>query len=115
MNILYGIKNCDTVKKARNWLDQNAIAYRFHDYRSDGVTPDLIRHFAEMSDWKILLNKSSASWRQLGEPEKADMTEDKAVQLMLKTPTIIKRPVLDTGNKVIVGFKDETYQRELNR
>lgn len=110
---LYGIKNCDTVKKARNWLDQNGIAYRFHDFRTDGLTPELLQHFADHLDWNKLLNRSSTSWRQLSAEQQADLTPDKAIQLMLAAPTLIKRPVLDTGNKLIIGFKTENYQTEL--
>lgn len=110
---LYGIKNCDTVKKALCWLDQNGIAYRFHDFRSDGLTPELLQHFADHSDWTKLLNRSSTSWRQLSAEQQSDLTLEKAIQLMLTTPTLIKRPVLDTGDKLIIGYKTENYQTEL--
>lgn len=113
MNTLYGIKNCDTVKKARQWLDRNAIDYRFHDLRNDGLSPQLIRHWIEKSGWKTLLNQRSTSWRQLNDEQKSDLTEAKAIQLMLESPTLIKRPVLDTGNHVIVGFKEESYRTGL--
>jgi Spx/MgsR family transcriptional regulator len=110
---LYGIKNCDTVKKARNWLDQNGISYRFHDFRTDGLTPELLQHFADHLDWIKLLNRSSTSWRQLSAEQQSDLTQEKALQLMLTTPTLIKRPVLDAGDKLIIGFKAENYQAEL--
>jgi chromate reductase, NAD(P)H dehydrogenase (quinone) len=110
---LYGIKNCDSVKKARSWLDQNGIAYRFHDFRTDGLTPELLQHFADGLDWNKVLNRSSTSWRQLSTEQQADLTSEKALQLMLATPTLIKRPVLDTGDKLILGFKAENYQTEL--
>jgi len=107
---LYGIKNCDTVKKARTWLDQNGISYRFHDFRTDGLTPELLQHFADHIDWTKLLNRSSTSWRQLSAEQQSGLTQEKALQLMLATPTLIKRPVLDTGNKLIIGFaKDSEY------
>ena len=108
---LYGIKNCDTVKKARSWLDQNNIAYRFHDFRSDGLTPELLQRFAEHLDWSKLLNRSSTSWRQLSTEQQSDLSLEKALQLMLTTPTLIKRPVLDTGDQLILGFsvKDGGY------
>lgn len=112
-HMLYGIKNCDTVKKARSWLDQNGIAYRFHDFRTDGLTPELLQHFADHSDWSKLLNRSSASWRQLSSEQQSDLNLEKAMQLMLDIPTLIKRPVLDTGGKLIIGFKAENYQTEL--
>ncbi|MCK9636585.1 MAG: ArsC family reductase [Methylobacter tundripaludum] len=112
---LYGIKNCDTVKKARTWLDQNGIAYRFHDFRTDGLTPELLQHFAEHIDWTKLLNRSSTSWRQLSAEQQSDLTQEKAMQLMLETPTLIKRPVLDAGDKLILGFsaKDDGYAASL--
>ena len=117
MHTLYGIKNCDTVKKARNWLDQNGIAYRFHDFRTDGLTPELLQHFAEHLDWNKLLNRSSTSWRQLSVEQQADLTLEKSMQLMLDTPTLIKRPILDTGNKLILGFnaKDDGYAANLSK
>lgn len=115
MHTLYGIKNCDTVKKARNWLDQNGISYRFHDFRTDGLTPELLQHFAEHLDWNKLLNRSSTSWRQLSAEQQAGLTPEKAMQLMLTTPTLIKRPILDTGDKLILGFsaKDDGYAASL--
>ncbi|WP_340121900.1 ArsC family reductase [Methylobacter svalbardensis] len=110
MHTLYGIKNCDTVKKARNWLDQNGIAYRFHDFRTDGLTPELLQHFTEHLDWNKLLNRSSTSWRQLSSEQQSDLTLEKAMHLMLTTPTLIKRPILDVGDQLILGFaKDGGY------
>ncbi len=113
MHTLYGIKNCDTVKKARNWLDQNGISYRFHDFRTDSLSPELLKHFAEHIDWNKLLNRSSTSWRQLSVEQQSDLCLEKALQLMLNTPTLIKRPILDTGSKLIIGYKAENYQSEL--
>jgi chromate reductase len=112
---LYGIKNCDTVKKARTWLDQNGISYRFHDFRIDGLTPELLQHFVDHSDWTKLLNRSSTSWRQLSAEQQSDLTQEKAMQLMLTIPTLIKRPVLDIGNKLIIGYtaKDGGYAASL--
>ena len=113
MHTLYGIKNCDTVKKARLWLDQNGIAYQFHDFRADGLTLAQISDFATRVDWNTLLNRSSTSWRQLRAEQQSDLTLEKAIALMLKTPTLIKRPILDTGDKLIIGFKAENYQTEI--
>lgn len=115
MPTLYGIKNCDTIKKARKWLDQNGIDYRFHDYREDGLTAELLKNFLSRSDWQTLINQRSTSWRHLDEAHKADLDEDKALKLMLETPTLIKRPVFDTEDKLIVGFKAEHYQAEFDR
>jgi arsenate reductase len=113
MYTLYGIKNCDTVKKARHWLDQHAITYQFHDFRTDGLTLELLQHFANHLDWNKLLNRSSTSWRGLDSEQQSNLTIDKALHLMLSTPTLIKRPILDTGDKLIMGFKAENYQTEL--
>jgi arsenate reductase (glutaredoxin) len=109
MVVLYGIKNCDTVKKARGWLDKNGIAYRFHDYRVDGLTEELMNRFATNLGWSVMLNRSSTSWRQLTAEQQANLTEAKAFQLMLDTPTLIKRPILDTGNELFIGFKPDIY------
>jgi arsenate reductase (glutaredoxin) len=113
MTTLYGIKNCDTIKKARHWLDQHQISYRFHDYRSDGLTPELLKQFADQLGWNTLLNRSSTSWRQLSQEQQADLTEEKALQLMLDAPTLIKRPILDTGKKLVIGFKSGHYENDL--
>jgi Spx/MgsR family transcriptional regulator len=113
MTTLYGIKNCDTCKKARLWLDQKGVIYQFHDYRTDGLTPELLKRFAEQLGWNAMLNRSSTSWRQLSPEQQADLTQEKALQLMLNTPTLIKRPILDTGKKLVIGFKLEDYAAEL--
>ena len=113
MYTLYGIKNCDTVKKARQWLDQNGIAYQFHDFRTDGLTPAQLHDFAARLDWNTLLNRSSTSWRQLSAEQQNDLTLEKAILLMLNNPTLIKRPILDTGDKLIIGFKADHYKTDL--
>lgn len=113
MPVLYGIKNCDTVKKARVWLEINGIAYRFHDYRVDGLTPEQLQRFAGKLGWEVMLNRSSTSWRQLTAEQQADLTESKVLQLMLKTPTLIKRPILETDSDLLIGFKADLYQSKL--
>ena len=113
MHTLYGIKNCETVKKARQWLDQNGIAYQFHDFRADGLTLAQLNNFVARLDWNTLLNRSSTSWRQLSTEQQNDLTSEKAIALMLNTTTLIKRPILDTGDKLIIGFKAENYQTEI--
>ncbi len=113
MYTLYGIKNCDTVKKALKWLDQNGIEYLFHDFRVDGLTQAQLIDLTNRIDWSLLLNRSSTSWRQLSAEQQADLSLDKAVAMMLSTPTLIKRPVLDTGDQLIIGFKADHYQTEL--
>ena len=110
MVVLYGIKNCYTVKKARVWLDSNGIAYQFHDYRVDGLTPEQLQHFAANLGWNAMLNRSSTSWRQLSAEQQDGLTEAKALQLMLEIPTLIKRPILDTGSELLIGFKPDIYE-----
>ncbi|ATG88905.1 ArsC family reductase [Methylomonas koyamae] len=109
MKVLYGIKNCDTVKKARAFLDSRRIEYRFHDFRADGLEPALLQKFVDTLGVDAVLNQRSTSWRQLGDEQKRDLTPDKAVQLMLAVPTLIKRPILDDGRQLLVGFNPEQY------
>jgi Spx/MgsR family transcriptional regulator len=113
MHILYGISNCNTVKKAKDWLEANHIEYQFHDYRKQGLTTDLLDSFEAALGWEKLLNKQSTSWRKLNNEQKSNVSKQTALQYMLETPTLIKRPVLDTGEKMIIGFKAENYQEEL--
>lgn len=113
MYILYGIKNCDTVKKARQWLLKNRIDYQFHDFRIDGLDIALLEQLESAIGWKNMLNQRSTSWRQLSDSEKSSLSRDKAITLMLETPTLIKRPVIDTGKKMLIGFKPQDYQTEL--
>jgi len=107
MFTLYGIKNCSTVKKARDWLAQHGIAYQFHDARVDGLTLERLQDFTARVDWQSLLNRSSTSWRKLSPEQQTDLTCEKAIQLIHNTPTLLKRPVLDTGERLLVGFKNE--------
>lgn len=113
MLTLYGIKNCDTVKKARKWLDENRIEYQFHDYRTDGLDTSLLEQFESILGYDNMLNRRSTSWRQLGEDQKSNLDKQKAIQLMLETPTLIKRPILDTGERMIIGFASEEYKKAL--
>lgn len=109
MIVVYGIKNCDSVKKARTWLEARQIAYRFHDYRIDGLDAALLQGFVDTLGVDAVLNQRSTSWRQLDDAQKSDLTPDKAVQLMLAVPTLIKRPILDNGQQLIVGFNPDQY------
>lgn len=113
MHKLYGIKNCDTVKKTRKWLEQNAIDYQFHDYRCDGLDLALLEYFEAALGWKQMLNRRSTSWRQLTEADKTDLSKTKALQLMLEYPTLIKRPILDTNDEMLIGFSASEYQAAL--
>jgi Spx/MgsR family transcriptional regulator len=107
---IYGIPNCDTMKKARKWLDENHIEYQFHDYKKAGLDEALLKQWVEQLGWEALLNKRGMMWRKLDEQTKADIDEASAIRVMLETPSIIKRPVLDDGNGLHVGFSEEKYQ-----
>lgn len=113
MYTLYGISNCNTVKKAKDWLEENQIAYQFHDYRKQGLTADLLESFELALGWEKLLNKQSTRWRKLNDDQKNNISKQTALQYMLEMPALIKRPVLDTGEKMIIGFKADNYQKEL--
>lgn len=106
---IYGIKNCDTMKKARAWLEQHGVAARFHDYKTAGIDPARLKAWAGQVGWETLLNRSGTTFRKLPETERADLTEDKALALMLAQPAMIKRPVLAIGEKLLVGFKPALY------
>jgi len=111
--VIYGIKNCDTMAKARKWLDDRGVAYAFHDYRIDGLDKARLEEWVEALGWEKLLNKSSATFRELPDGAKQGLTEAKATALMLENPTMIKRPVLDIGGDLLVGFKPDAYEAAL--
>ena len=113
MYTLYGISNCNTVKKAKDWLQENNIEFQFHDFRKQGLSSELLDSFEATLGWEKLLNKQSTSWRKLSDDQKTNISKQTALQFMLETPTLIKRPVLDTGEKMIIGFKADNYQQEL--
>jgi transcriptional regulator, Spx/MgsR family len=106
---IHGIKACDTMKKARAWLDAQGVAYSFHDYKAEGVEKAMLERWAQAVGWEVLLNRAGTTFRALPEAEKQDINEKKAIALMLKQPSMIKRPVLEQGAKIIVGFKPEIY------
>ena len=108
---IYGIKNCDTMKKARAWLDARGIAYEFHDYKTAGVDRVALTGWAKQVGWEVLLNRAGTTFRALPETEKAALSEAKAIALMAAQPSLIKRPVLDFGSKLLVGFKPEPCAR----
>jgi Spx/MgsR family transcriptional regulator len=110
---LYGIPNCDTMKKARAWLADNDIEYAFHDYKKAGIDEQRLRAWAGELGWQALLNTRGMMWRKVPQDVKDGIDEASAIRLMLETPSIIKRPVLDTGDARYVGFKPEEYQRIL--
>ena len=109
---LYGIPNCDQVKKARTWLDELGRSYHFHDFKKAGVTPALIDGWLQQVDWEVLLNRKGTTWRKLPDERKAAIVDaDSAAALMLESPSIIKRPVLVSDAAVHVGFTDAAYQQ----
>jgi Spx/MgsR family transcriptional regulator len=110
---MYGIPNCDTIRKARAWLESHDVGYAFHDYRAQGLDAARLDEWVDKRGWEILLNKASATFRALADDEKQGLTPKKAKALMLGHPTMIKRPVLDLGDRLLVGFKPDVYSREL--
>lgn len=110
---IYGIKNCDTMKKAIAWLDANGITYEFVDYKKTGVTETHLPDWNCRAGWKTLLNTRGLMWKKLSDAERAEVDETKALALMATYPALIKRPVLDTGKKLLIGFAPETYESEL--
>ena len=111
MITLYGIPNCDTVKKARVWLDQNGAAHAFHDYKKAGIDRASLERWVGELGWEAVLNRSGTTFRALPDADKADLTASKAVELMLAQPSMIKRPVLDLGGELLVGFKPAAYEK----
>jgi len=110
---MYGITTCDTIKKARVWLEGHDVAYRFHDYRAEGIEAEKLDGWVAKVGWEKLLNKGSTTFRELPDKEKAGLDERKAKKLMLTKPTMIKRPVLEVGDDVLVGFKPEVYEAKV--
>ncbi|MDZ4366809.1 MAG: ArsC family reductase [Afipia sp.] len=107
--VIYGIKNCDTMKKARAWMDKHGVEYNFHDYKTAGVDKDRLARWCKVAGWEVLLNRAGTTFRKLPDADKANLTEKKAMALMLAQPSLIKRPVLEIGGKLLVGFKPESY------
>jgi arsenate reductase len=113
---IYGIKNCDTMKKARAWLDKAGVDYAFQDYKSAGIERERLERWAKKVGWETLLNRAGTTFRKLPDKDKEALTEKKAITLMLAQPSMIKRPVLDIGSgKLLVGFKPELYKSAFAR
>ncbi|MDX1676865.1 ArsC family reductase [Arsukibacterium sp.] len=110
---MYGIKNCDTIKKARAWLEQHQIDYQFIDYRKDGLSAELLNTFSKHLGWQNLLNTRGTTYRALPAASKAELTEQTALALMLQQPAMIKRPLLKVNDTYIIGFNNEQYQKLL--
>ncbi|MCB1737941.1 MAG: ArsC family reductase [Gammaproteobacteria bacterium] len=112
MPTIYGIPNCDTMKKARAWLAENGVDYRFHDYRKVGIDLARLQVWDSAVGWETLLNRRGTTWRKLDEDVRADVDRDSALQLMIDNPSIIKRPVLELDDgRYLVGFKADDYQQ----
>ncbi|MGX1426091.1 arsenate reductase [Bradyrhizobium elkanii] len=110
---IYGIKNCDTMKKARSWLDDHGVAYDFHDYKTAGIAKDKLKQWSDEVGWEMLLNRAGTTFKKLPEADKEELNERKALALMAEQPSMIKRPVLDLGGKRVVGFKPDIYAKEV--
>lgn len=106
---LYGIRNCDTMKKAWTWLDDHGVAYAFHDYRKQGIDRATLEGWADRVGWEVLLNRAGTTFRKLPDADRAGVDRDKAIALMLAQPAMIKRPVLDAGGQLLVGFRPADY------
>jgi arsenate reductase len=109
MTTIYGIKNCDTMKKAFKWLDDNGVDYEFHDFKKAGLDVKQLKDWVKQLGWEALVNRRGLTWRKLPEAEREGITEAKAIKLMLANPSLVKRPVLANGKKLHVGFKPDEY------
>jgi arsenate reductase len=109
--MIYGIRNCDTMKKARAWLDGHGVAYDFHDYKTAGIERGRLEGWAAKAGWETLLNRAGTTFRKLADKDKDGLTENKAIALMVAQPSMIKRPVLEASGKLLVGFKPEEYAK----
>ncbi len=112
MVTMFGIKNCDTIKKARAWLGEAGVAYDFHDYKAAGIDEARLRGWVVRAGWERLLNKAGTSFRALPDADKQGIDADKAVALMIANPSMIKRPVLEAGEALLIGFKPEDYRTQ---
>lgn len=110
---VFGIKNCDTMKKAFNWLSEKGVDYEFTDYKKAGVAETLLADWSQRAGWETLLNKRGLTWKKLTDEERTSVNEEKAIKLMTQYPSLIKRPVLDAGSRLLVGFSPESYMEAL--
>lgn len=110
---MFGIANCDTIKKARSWLEDRGVDYAFHDYKTAGIERDRLAAWCEELGWEKLLNRAGTTFRKLSEADQRDLNADKAIALMLAQPSMIKRPLLDLGDRRLVGFRPDDYQAAL--
>jgi arsenate reductase (glutaredoxin) len=112
---VYGIKNCDTMKKAFAWLDDHGVGYDFHDYKSEGIDAVRLKAWCKQVGWEVLLNTRGTTWRKLSPAQQANIDEARAIKLMCGNPSLIKRPVLEYGKELLVGFAPDRYQAALMR
>lgn len=108
---IYGIKACDTMKKARSWLEDRGVAFAFHDYKLEGVERERLETWVKTAGWETVLNRSGTTFRKLSEADRTDLDAAKAIGLMLAQPSMIKRPVLEAGESLLIGFKPEAYAK----
>lgn len=111
--ILYGIPNCDTIRKARRWLEDHQLDYQFHDYRKQGVSKSLLQGWIKKAGWEALVNRRGMTWRKLPDEVREKIDQTRAIELMLEHPALIKRPVLVTENDLLIGFDEKNYQQRL--
>jgi arsenate reductase len=112
---MYGIKNCDTIKKARTWLEERRLGYDFHDYKASGIDRAKLQGWVDELGWEVLLNRAGTTFRKLPEADRADIDAAKAIALMQAQPSMIKRPVLEADGQLLVGFKPDAYQAKLGK
>ena len=115
MLTIYGIKSCDTCRKARKYLGENDIEHRFHDLRDDGLDIQMLERWSARMGWERLLNRKSLTWRKIPEVDRSDMTQDKAMAAMIDQPTLVKRPVLEAKNFIAVGFSEKRFSEFLDK
>lgn len=107
---VYGIPNCDTLKKSRKWLEAHGVSHEFHDYKKKGIDKATLAHWCKELGWEVLLNKRGTTWRKLDDADKQDLTEARAIALMMDNTSLIKRPVIVSGDQLLVGFDEARYQ-----
>jgi arsenate reductase len=110
MTTMYGIKNCDTIKKARKWLEDHGVAYDFHDYKASGIDAARLKKWSDALGWQAVLNRAGTTFRALPDAEKQGLDQDKAIALMIAQPSMIKRPMVEHGGKLLLGFKPAEYE-----
>ena len=111
MTIMYGIPNCDAIKKARLWMQQHNQSFEFHNFKKDGISEEKLQSWLTQQPWQDLINRKGTSWRKLDQATRDNMNEQQAIHTMLENPSIIKRPVLETAGKVYLGFSEQVYSQ----